>query len=106
MTVLLNKRGEKVVRLVMEDGKTHFVNLKKLTQHNDPKKAETGSSSLNSATLSSPKRKGSPKRHRRISGVDDMPDGLVLEEPAKTVGEGAHSRILEGSYFDTPVAIK
>jgi hypothetical protein len=31
MTVLLNKRGDKVVRLIGDDNKTLFVNLKKLT---------------------------------------------------------------------------
>ena len=33
MQLLLNKRGEKVVKMHMEDGRTLFVNLKKLTQH-------------------------------------------------------------------------
>ena len=33
MTMLLNKRGEKVVRMCLDDGRTLFVNLKKLTQH-------------------------------------------------------------------------
>lgn len=33
MTMLLNKKGEKVVRMCLEDGRTIFVNLKKLTQH-------------------------------------------------------------------------
>ena len=29
--MLLNKRGDKVVRMSLEDGRTIFVNLKKLT---------------------------------------------------------------------------
>ena len=33
LKILLNKRGEKVVRLELDDGRTLFVNLKKLTQH-------------------------------------------------------------------------
>ena len=33
LKLLLNKRGEKVVKMHLDDGRTLFVNLKKLTQH-------------------------------------------------------------------------
>ena len=48
LKLLLNKRGEKVVKMHLEDGRTLFVNLKKLTQHKAQLVDTQQSSSLNS----------------------------------------------------------
>ena len=52
MQLLLNKRGEKVVRMHMEDGRLLFVNLKKLTQHKAQLIDTQQSSSCNSVDQS------------------------------------------------------
>ena len=82
MTMLLNKRGDKVVRMSLEDGRTIFVNLKKLTQHK-AQLVDTQSSQNNSEkgdTLS--KQLDKKKQSKKVvQGVTKQyPDNLIINE--------------------------
>jgi len=111
--MLVNGKGEKVVRMCLDDGKMLMVNLKKLTQHGrqvlDTQQSSSVFSSINNAQPTQQEKSGENQlpcfslEHLQIP--KGVPAGVTLFTE-QVLGEGSHCKVILADFYNTAIAVK